>query len=446
MGKGESSVETIQEVLPTVDRQGNLLVVVPVSDPGEQEDGAPANKKTKLAAKGNGGKRGQTITQQMVTRLDARMDSFAEALQVLMADRERGGPPPLQAAHQADQNFLALAPPQQELSLNPACPPPHNPASTFTLPPAPPLGPQLYSAAGPSDPSQQLPLSATLPCAASGPVAQPSPAGSALPAMSGPNPLINNEPLGNYLTQPMISMETQLISIPIADKVKNKILAGQYVDFLELLSPLSPQSKPDTSVAFMKGGEGSFSYSSPEPTTKRKLPITGQEWHRAFLAFASVHLSLFPQETLQMMAYAHFIGTMMAEGKDWRAYDFAFRWERQYQAVKIRWDHFHLVHYAKAAYSYGPARGTYSTYTPSSTRQNPRIPTGYCRAFHDPNGKCPHRYDVCIYKHLCPKCEGRHTIGRHYKEFKDTDKPSSLSRSQRREPDTNDRPKRSNSP
>ena len=431
-GKGESSGVMKQEVPPKVDSEGTQLAVVPGSDPGEQDDCAPPNKKTKIVAKGNVGKRGPTLTQQMVTRLDARMDSFAEALQVLMADRERGGHPPPPPTLQAEQDIPTPAPPQQELCLNPAGPAIPNSASTFTLPPAPPLAPQLYTPAGPSAPSQQLPLPATLPFAATGPLAQFSTAGSALPSLAGPNPPINSESLDNFLTPPMISMETQLVSIPIADKYKNKILAGQYVDFLELLSPPSPQSQTDTSAAIRMGGDGSFPLSSQEPTPKRKLPITDREWHRAFLAFASVHLSLFPHETQQMMAYGHFVSTMMAEGKDWRAYDFAFRWERQHQAVKIRWDHFHLVHYAKAAYpTHGPARGTFSSYTPSSSRQNPYIPTGYCRAFHDPTTKCPLRYDACPYKHLCPKCEGRHTIAKHYREFKDSNKPSSHNRFQR---------------
>ena len=215
---------------------------------------------------------------------------------------------------------------------------------------------------------------------------------------------------------PVMDMSTQLITLPLSEKLQQKILTGQYVDFAELAAPNPAGGPPTQPYAILNTNLGALAVAAQEPN-KKKGPITPVDWHKAFLIFQFYHAKAFPQEAQQLLAYGYHISIMMAEGTDWRNYDVSFRWERQHQVLKTRWDQFHSRHYSHSSIPRAatteksfPSQSPSGSFRKSSLLK--RVPAGYCYKFHDPEDKCP---DIrsCTFKHTCPECSEPHTISRH---------------------------------
>ena len=251
---------------------------------------------------------------------------------------------------------------------------------------------------------------------------------SALPYYSPYNTGGSSSNMVQQLLPPSVSPSTNLISIPISDRAQNKIMQGHYIDFSELLT--SPQSSVSTAAppSIINTPAGLFMV--PQEPAKKNSQLTEQEWFKAFATFQYYHNKAFPHEAQQLVVYGHYITTMMGDNLNWRFYDNAFRWERQSQAIKTRWDQFHQILWSRSLL---PTTSHADSITSSSTQgsttkshasrkvtfpdgQQQRtysIPAGHCFNWHDPATHCAN-IKSCPYLHQCPECRNTHTITRHF--------------------------------
>ena len=110
--------------------------------------------------------------------------------------------------------------------------------------------------------------------------------------------------------------------------------------------------------------------------------------------FQAVHNKRFPGEAKQLLAYGHFIPTMIEDGAKWQGYDEAFRRQREIQTTKYRWDQFHTVLYNWAykidpvhKFSVGSNEPKFTkptqSFRSSSNEKYDGVPPGFCYDFHN---------------------------------------------------------------
>lgn len=181
--------------------------------------------------------------------------------------------------------------------------------------------------------------------------------------------------------------------------LKEKIWNGDYVPFWDLLHP-----DLDGPADAQK-----------DPSRSKRSPLSGLEWHRAFLSFVGIRGERFPQEIDALLRYGGFIGELMEQQVDWAFYDKRFRWDKASdpQFHDFPWNQIRqqVVNEAYRSHERRPGGGTSAQATFRATQSG--IPSGYCFKHHEAGTEDCHS-KACNFIHKCPKCLGNHALHRHY--------------------------------
>jgi hypothetical protein len=185
-------------------------------------------------------------------------------------------------------------------------------------------------------------------------------------------------------------------------KTKEKIWAGQFLEFGELLGE---QQSADMTLTISQSGNVSMSAQG------KMKPITSfTQWQLAFTTFVAIHSERFPSETPALMKYLDTVRELALRypsGLAWRYYDENFRQARQVNHVS--WAKLHMEIYVKATTLFGAhSPQTSATHNSQNSR---RIGTrflnkpGFCWSF---NKGQPCAASPCLHKHACQQCHGAH--------------------------------------
>jgi len=195
------------------------------------------------------------------------------------------------------------------------------------------------------------------------------------------------------------SCEELPLDILVPQKVKDKIIGGQYVDLPSLLFPDS--GLQTFQINQSHAGTPSVKVSSPTP--KRILHM--DQWMKAMHIYGSIFLPTKPADIQSFFKYLEFIHNLSERSSLSAAlrYDEFFRRIREHT---IRpWDQPLVLNYVQAL-----AQGSQSNFR-APTKQaprtyNPLYRNGFCNKFQDGKGKeCIH---PCRYIHKCSKCRANH--------------------------------------
>ena len=198
----------------------------------------------------------------------------------------------------------------------------------------------------------------------------------------------------------------------LPDRVKSKIWAHKYVDFLDIVDPLHEQN--NYTMALQTTGHPT-GHPTLSFTPKRKRVITENEWAAAWDDFLAVYLVKYPQEISDLLTYGKQIKEMMRAGLNWRFYDRQFRVAREstrcsWAAVRVDLQ-LNAVLQANLSPPFRQQHKNYNTNTnPLQYRPTSRIPPGFCYKYHTPAEYC--NTNNCQYKHRCPKCDRKHPLYR----------------------------------
>ena len=207
---------------------------------------------------------------------------------------------------------------------------------------------------------------------------------------------------------PMVPKTTNQFSLAkpihaqISMKLRQKIWAGEYIDFSLLLN------KEDRNVQL-----GTFDTGEEVPQlvwrqTKQKQ-LSLNEWTDGFHLFMSLILVKEPNEASNLLKYNNLVRGIAQEGGDWRYYDESFR--RMKASEALAWDEVDTI-----ALNFATSRGARNQNKGNSNQSvgnrpfrgrgrgnRPTIKRGFCFKFNrgQPCGGC-------AYKHMCSICSGSH--------------------------------------
>ena len=202
-----------------------------------------------------------------------------------------------------------------------------------------------------------------------------------------------------------------LVGETVPSKVRSKILADKFIELADLL----PQNYKNNQVVLTATSDHQVKFLKPNGPKY----ITLDQWNSAFLIYMSIYadkattLSQSKLINRQLLTYYRDVNTMAKENYQWRTYDRQYRKDRAAQPKPmpystIRHD---LMLDAMSTRNKDWARPGSSSQgsfrRQFTTSANTRTPLGYCLDFHNPTRFCNRPLD-CKYKHVCPKCGGRH--------------------------------------
>ena len=131
-------------------------------------------------------------------------------------------------------------------------------------------------------------------------------------------------------------------------KLKSKIWANEFVDFVDLTHPVPQQPH------LISGQSGESHLVSIMPQTRVRQISAIDQWTSAFLVFGAVYTRRFPDSAPGIFKYAEIVRDIALTGPPfaWRQYDSQFRTLRQADPVSFpweqsRWDLFFRCMYAK---------------------------------------------------------------------------------------------------
>ena len=201
-----------------------------------------------------------------------------------------------------------------------------------------------------------------------------------------------------------VPMHTTPLGADLSDKLKGKIWANEFIDFLDLTHPVQQQPHQIS----VQSGE-SHQLVSIMPQTRVRQISSIDQWTSAFLVFGAVYTQRFPHSAPGLFKYAEIVRDIALTGPPfaWRLYDCQFRTLRQSDPVNFpweqpRWDLFFRCMYAKPFQGYSRAPST--VFHQPAPRSQP-FPTGCCWLYQK-GGKCNTRN--CRFKHVCSKCQAPH--------------------------------------
>ena len=203
----------------------------------------------------------------------------------------------------------------------------------------------------------------------------------------------------------IIPMHTTPLGAELSAKLKNKIWADEFVDFIDLTHPV--QQRPQQ--VSVQSGE-THQVISIMPQSRGRQISSIDQWTSALLVFGAVYTQRFPQSAPGIFKYAEIVRDIALTGPPfaWRQYDAHFRTLRQtdpssFPWAQPRWDLFFKYMYAKHIQG-GSGRAPFAFPNQAARRPQP-FQTGFCWLYQK-GGKCSTRN--CRYKHLCSKCQAPH--------------------------------------
>ena len=192
----------------------------------------------------------------------------------------------------------------------------------------------------------------------------------------------------------------------IPHSIKLKIWQHKYVELADLINN-AHRSTDYTLDLTTEDGQPQFRLS-----TRKKKPLTQNEWSQAFDIFIAIYIERYPQETPQILAYTQTIKDLMNNRANWVWYDTQFRTDREY--THCPWDEIRQDLELRAfrtslssSHEDKPFRKhEYSQKKSNQSHNDDHVPTGYCFAYHSRNQRCT--TSNCTFKHACPRCKGPH--------------------------------------
>lgn len=193
----------------------------------------------------------------------------------------------------------------------------------------------------------------------------------------------------------------------VADKIKHKIWADQYIDLGLLLSSSTVEpTKYSVSVSTDSPHDNGLGKLSLEPVHKPKRIASFGQWASAFNTFVAVYTVSFPASAPALMKYCEIVRDLANKQGNWRWYDEQFRFLRQSEPKSFPWDN---VHWELWFQSLPISQSSAARLTPANNPVKPRtaasapFPKGFCWKF--ASGEfC----GGCKFKHSCHKCSGSH--------------------------------------
>ena len=109
----------------------------------------------------------------------------------------------------------------------------------------------------------------------------------------------------------------------VSPKLKAKIIAGEFVNFAELLDPKKAESNK---LSLKASDEGHLVIvKDPGVVSFTQSVKSIVEWDRAFAIYSTVYATSHPLEIAQLLKYGERVKKISAQGGDWCYYDVGFR-------------------------------------------------------------------------------------------------------------------------
>ena len=185
------------------------------------------------------------------------------------------------------------------------------------------------------------------------------------------------------------------IDADISPKIKGKIIRGEYVDMIDLISNDEGNEPLNIKVAGTHFLQNTIQIL---PKVKKREIFSIESWTDAFLIFAAVHGEHNPSECKSLWAYARFIRKLakFSSSKGWRDYDTQYRKQKANGVHNLAWDQVHWHLYFMCI---GLSKGREREYgfQPFRSRSKPSF-KGQCFAF-ERSGGCS--YTNSRFIHSC---------------------------------------------
>jgi hypothetical protein len=182
----------------------------------------------------------------------------------------------------------------------------------------------------------------------------------------------------------------------LCNKIKNKIMLGEYVDLVSLLYP----SQDNLTIQLQPNNPTTISMS---PSSKKQINTIDQ-WTSAILVYGSLYLPSHTSEIAAFFKYIDFVRSMskVCPSHAWLSYDEVFR--RARCSSNLPWDK-PLINQYVAAISQ-PRPQLFRNQQPMGRSPvKAAIPRGLCFSFNQ-TGSCNN--SKCQFKHLCSICFEQH--------------------------------------
>ena len=205
----------------------------------------------------------------------------------------------------------------------------------------------------------------------------------------------------------LLNSVSVLIGAKVSAKIKQKILAHEYIDFGVLLN----SSPPDQSyqLALSNNLSSNISTLSLEAKNKPRCINSIEQWTSAFQVFVGVYTSKFQMSAPALMKYGEIVRDLASRGGGWRYYDENFRFLMQEHHSTLAWDAVHWELWLRAQHSqvnkFQIQDNSHSVACNLAGAQS--FPKGFCWRYH--KGQfC----GGCAFKHECFKCGAKHVARR----------------------------------
>lgn len=187
------------------------------------------------------------------------------------------------------------------------------------------------------------------------------------------------------------------VTLRVPQKIRDRILADQYVDLKSLLQTDLEQNALQVQIE-LKDGQPTL---VTKPSDKREIKFFDQ-WLDAFLVFMAIR----HPEVAPMVQHVANIKLLSKTQGAWKLYDENFRYWRQ---INTNWPwgmiNNELWAQATAAQNAGKSKTAQlqKAFRPNTTPYTNRKP---CSKYHYKGEFCSHRQ--CTFSHKCPSCQGLH--------------------------------------
>ena len=199
------------------------------------------------------------------------------------------------------------------------------------------------------------------------------------------------------VTQPGFrSMQTPL-GDHVSDKLRGKIIRGEFVELSELLQ----SSDPNKFILAIDTTNDRPALQLNQAASKKMLNIS--QWESAFRIYVAIYSTVHPCDTPALMKYWDVITQLSRDGCNWADYDRNFRLSKQ--SNNIPWDLIHTEFYLRASAKPRPQILRVNFRNNQPFRTQPKLTRGFCWGY-ERSGLCTDPY--CNFKHHCQKCGGKH--------------------------------------
>ena len=198
------------------------------------------------------------------------------------------------------------------------------------------------------------------------------------------------------------------LDLHVTDKLRQNIIAGDYINFSDLLkhdeeAPAYALSVDDST------GEPRLVLGTAKPKSKN-LPFS--KWTAAWNIYSmilsqSCNARGVPELTQALSQHFHIVVDMFHKGQDWQYYDRQFRMMKTKGLVEWGKKNFDLAFEARDNRTTNSSPPLLNRrFTTGSAPVSVRVPVGFCRMFHRV-GRCQFG-DTCRFNHACFQCKDSH--------------------------------------